>query len=144
MYTVDTVLESLQRYEIDEADIAQWEKALGLNIPKNEYGRKQYSPHHVNLFKNIKKHLTLGRTLDEIRSLIKLPPIEDSHPRQQAASTGNAPAANCAANFLSSSVILSSKEPPVASRCGHGPGVAHTSVSAYRNVQRGRRSRARA
>lgn len=81
-------METLKRYEIDEADIAQWEKALGLNIPKNEYGRKQYSPHHVNLFKNIKKHLTLGRTLDEIRQLIKLPPIEDSHPKQAAQKPG--------------------------------------------------------
>lgn len=82
MYTVDTALESLRKYDIHEADLLAWEKDLSLEIPVDEYGRKQYSPHHVNLFKNIKKHITLGRTIDEIRQLISLPPLENSKPRE--------------------------------------------------------------
>lgn len=82
MYTVDTALESLRKYDIHEADLLAWEKELSLEIPVDEYGRKQYSPHHVNLFKNIKKHITLGRTIQEIRQLISLPPLENSKPRE--------------------------------------------------------------
>ncbi len=82
MYTVDTALESLRKYDILEADLLAWEKALSLEIPVDEYGRKQYSPHHVNLFKNVKKHIALGRTIQEIRQLISLPPLEESKPRE--------------------------------------------------------------
>jgi DNA-binding transcriptional MerR regulator len=82
LYTVDIALESLRKYDIHEADLLEWEKELSLEIPVDEYGRKQYSPHHVNLFKNIKKHITLGRTIQEIRQLISLPPLENSKPRE--------------------------------------------------------------
>ncbi|WP_303674450.1 MerR family transcriptional regulator [Vampirovibrio chlorellavorus] len=81
MYTVDTALESLRKYDIQEGDLLTWERELSLEIPVDEYGRKQYSPHHVNLFKNIKKHIALGRTIEEIRQLISLPPLENSRPR---------------------------------------------------------------
>lgn len=82
MYTVDTALESLRKYDIHEADLLSWERELSLEIPVDEYGRKLYSPHHVNLFKNIKKHITLGRTIQEIKQLISLPPLENSKPRE--------------------------------------------------------------
>jgi DNA-binding transcriptional MerR regulator len=83
LYTVDIALESLRKYDIHEADLLAWEKELSLEIPVDEYGRKQYSPHHVNLFKNIKKHITLGRTIHEIRQLISLPPLENSRPSRE-------------------------------------------------------------
>jgi DNA-binding transcriptional MerR regulator len=81
LYTVDTALEALKKYDIQESDLLAWEKELRLDIPVDEYGRKQYSPHHVNLFKNIKKHLALGRTIEEIQEIINLPPIEASKPQ---------------------------------------------------------------
>jgi len=81
LYTVDTALEALKKYDVQESDLLAWEKALNLDIPVDGYGRKQYSPHHVNLFKNIKKHIALGRTIGEIRQIINLPPIEESKPK---------------------------------------------------------------
>ncbi|MBK8191147.1 MAG: MerR family transcriptional regulator [Vampirovibrionales bacterium] len=80
MFTVDTVLESLQKFDIDEDTLRQWEGELGLNIPTDEFGRRQYSPHHINLFKNIRKNLALGRTLQEIREIVSLPPENASRP----------------------------------------------------------------
>lgn len=81
LYTVDTALEALKKYDIFEPDMQAWEKELNLEIPVDAYGRKQYSPHHVNLFKNIKKHIALGRTIGEIKQIINLPPIETSKPQ---------------------------------------------------------------
>lgn len=81
MYTVDTALDSLRKYDISETDLLNWEKELHLEIPVDEYGRKQYSPHHINLFKNIKKHIALGRTISEIRQIISLPPLTESKPK---------------------------------------------------------------
>jgi hypothetical protein len=83
LYTVDTALESLKKYDISESNLLEWEKALGLDIAVDAYGRKQYSPHHINLFKNVKKHLALGRTLDEIRNIIVLPPLSQSRPQDR-------------------------------------------------------------
>lgn len=78
MYTTESALETLHRYDIGDQDLLTWEKALGLNIPTDTAGHKLYSPHHINLFKNVKKHIALGRTLEEIKSIITLPPLEDS------------------------------------------------------------------
>jgi DNA-binding transcriptional MerR regulator len=80
LYTLDTALDALKKYNIDENTLATWEFELSLDIPVDAYGRKQYSPHHVNLFKNIKKHIALGRTIAEIRAIVSLPPIETSKP----------------------------------------------------------------
>ncbi len=85
MYTVDTALDSLRKYDIHESDLIGWERDLALDIAVDSYGRKQYSPHHINLFKNIKKHLALGRTIQEIRKIIDLPPLSESHPNGQTA-----------------------------------------------------------
>lgn len=92
MYTVDTTLESLKKYDITETDLLDWEKSLGLDIAVDAYGRKQYSPHHINLFKNVKKHLALGRTLDEIRQIIVLPPLLQSRPQVKSIIEQSVPA----------------------------------------------------
>lgn len=89
MYTVDTALESLSKYDISERDIADWEKSLNLEIPMDEYGRKQYSPHHINLFKNVKKHIALGRTINEIREIINLPPLTESKAKSESGVTAS-------------------------------------------------------
>jgi DNA-binding transcriptional MerR regulator len=82
LLTLEKTLDTLKRFDIDETDIAMWEAALGLSVPSDDYGRKQYSPHHVNLFKNIKKHMTLGRSLEQIKDLIQLPPASEARPTQ--------------------------------------------------------------
>ena len=74
----ETAIDALRRFDIEEHDLRNWERELGLDIPVNIDGEKEYSPHHVNLFKNVKKHLTLGKTLDDIRKLVALPPLEES------------------------------------------------------------------
>lgn len=81
MFTTETALESLRKFDIDEETLGEWESELGLLVPVDEYGRKQYSPHHINLFKNIKKHLALGRSLEQIKEIISLPPTTSSRPR---------------------------------------------------------------
>ena len=81
LYTVETAIEALRKFDIKDSDLIQWEQELGLSVPVDEYGRKQYSPHHINLFKNIRKHLAMGRTLDDIRKIISLPPLTESQPR---------------------------------------------------------------
>lgn len=91
LYTIETALEALGKYDIREYDLQTWEKALSLEIPVDEYGRKSYSPHHVNLFKNIKKHIALGRTIDEIRQIISLPPLESSRPQAVGAASRTSP-----------------------------------------------------
>lgn len=93
LYTVDTALEALKKYDIYEPDLQAWEKELNLEIPVDAYGRKQYSPHHVNLFKNIKKHIALGRTIDEIKQIINLPPIETSKPQPKVEQSSHPQAA---------------------------------------------------
>lgn len=71
--TPSSVLDKLKAFDIKQQDVDAWEKALGLEIPTNAAGEKQYSSLHVNLFKNIKKHLVLGRSFEDIKRLIILP-----------------------------------------------------------------------
>jgi len=78
LYTVETALEALRKYDITRDDLVTWESALGLDIPVDATRQKQYSAHHINLFKNVKKHLALGRTIDEIRNIIVLPSLAQS------------------------------------------------------------------
>lgn len=80
MFTTETALESLKKFDIDEQTLREWENQLGLAVPVDEYGRKQYSPHHINLFKNVKKHIALGRSLEQIKQIISLPPTKASKP----------------------------------------------------------------
>ncbi len=81
LFTLETVLDRLEQFDIDQKTLESWQQELGLMIPVNREGQKQYSPHHVNLFKNIRKHLALGRTLAEIRDLIQLPAEQSSRPQ---------------------------------------------------------------
>jgi DNA-binding transcriptional MerR regulator len=67
------VAETLEKYDIAPKQLQEWEIALGLSIPVSPQGEKLYSNQHLNLFKNVKKHLTLGRNLKQIKQLIQLP-----------------------------------------------------------------------
>jgi DNA-binding transcriptional MerR regulator len=67
------VAETLEKYDIAPKQLQEWEVALGLSIPVSPHGEKLYSSQHLNLFKNVKKHLTLGRNLKQIKQLIQLP-----------------------------------------------------------------------
>ncbi len=80
MITHERALETLGRFNIDEDQIEDWEAQLGLEIPVDQHGNKVYSPLHINLFKNIKKHLALGRSLVEIKRMVVLPPKEIEKP----------------------------------------------------------------
>jgi DNA-binding transcriptional MerR regulator len=78
VFTVETTLDALRKFDIDALTLADWEAQLGLNIPTDAHGEKLYSPHHINLFKNVRKHLALGRSLTQIREMITLPPQADA------------------------------------------------------------------
>ncbi|MBX2860326.1 MAG: MerR family transcriptional regulator [Vampirovibrio sp.] len=80
MYTVDEVVASLKKFDIPENTLKDWENQLGIVIPQNSAGTKQYSPHHINLFKNIKKQLTLGKPFEDIKQLVTLPPDTSAVP----------------------------------------------------------------
>jgi DNA-binding transcriptional MerR regulator len=69
------IAETLEKYDIAPNQLHEWEVALGLSIPTSAQGEKIYSSQHLNLFKNVKKHLTLGRNLNQIKQLIQLPAI---------------------------------------------------------------------
>lgn len=68
----------LERYELTPAMLLDWEQQLGLSIARNPQGGKLYSPQHLTLFKNIKKHMALGRSLEQIKAIITLPPVQQS------------------------------------------------------------------
>jgi len=80
LLTASHVLDRLKKFDIDQQTLDEWERALGLAIPMGPSGEKQYSPHHINLFKNVKKNMALGRTLAEIKPLITLPPEDNARP----------------------------------------------------------------
>lgn len=82
LLTTNHVLDRLKKFDIDQQTLDAWEQALGLSIPVTN-GEKQYSPHHINLFKNVKKNLALGRNLEDIKSLISLPPEDEAKPVSQ-------------------------------------------------------------
>jgi DNA-binding transcriptional MerR regulator len=69
-----TLQDTIQKYDIHPNQLVEWEGALGLSIPVNAQGHKLYTRQHLNLFKNIKKHLALGRNLDHIKQIVSLPP----------------------------------------------------------------------
>ena len=80
MYTMESTLAALEKYDIDPHTLAEWERELNLSIPMDDAGNKRYSPHHINLFKNIRKHLALGRSLGQIRDMVTLPPSDQARP----------------------------------------------------------------
>jgi DNA-binding transcriptional MerR regulator len=80
VYTVESTIAALEKYDIDPQTLAEWERELNLTIPMDETGHKRYSPHHINLFKNIRKHLALGRSLSQIRDMVTLPPSDQAKP----------------------------------------------------------------
>ena len=74
------IQETLAKYDIHPQQVAEWEEALELRIPTDANGEKQYTRQHLNLFKNIKKHIALGRSLNHIKQIITLPPTPTSKP----------------------------------------------------------------
>jgi DNA-binding transcriptional MerR regulator len=104
----------LEQCAITPQELHQWETALNIQLPLNEAGEKHYSRQHLNLFRNIKKHLTLGRSLREIACLIKLPPVAYSSPKAPAkaahATMPQAPKATAKAPQLPK-VVLEPKVP---------------------------------
>ncbi len=74
------IYETLAKYDIHPQQVAEWEEALELRIPTDAHGQKQYTRQHLNLFKNIKKHIALGRSLNHIKHIITLPPTPTSQP----------------------------------------------------------------
>jgi DNA-binding transcriptional MerR regulator len=73
LITQQRALETLERFHIDEEQLSEWESELGLEIPEDAFGNKVYSQLHINLFKNVKKHLALGRSLTDIKRMVVLP-----------------------------------------------------------------------
>ncbi|MDH4379149.1 MAG: hypothetical protein QE263_04500 [Vampirovibrionales bacterium] len=71
--STEALLNELQRFQVLREDLVAWENALGLSIPSDADGKPVYSQHHVNLFKNIKKHLALGKSFSDIQQLVQIP-----------------------------------------------------------------------
>lgn len=78
LITQEYALETLAKFRITDDELAEWESELDLDIPTDTHGNKIYSRLHLNLFKNIKKHRALGRSLDEIKRLVILPRRQES------------------------------------------------------------------
>ena len=76
MITTDSVIDALKRFDVDDETLARWEHDLGLRIPVDGAGQKCYSIHHINLFKNVRKHLALGRSMAEVREVLS--PLPES------------------------------------------------------------------
>jgi DNA-binding transcriptional MerR regulator len=80
VFTINDAMDTLKRFDIAPDTLADWEQELGLSIPTNAQGHKQYSQLHINLFKNVRKHLALGRSLSEIKRIVTLPATMSSIP----------------------------------------------------------------
>jgi len=78
--TSNTIQDTLIKYDIHPQQLRDWEDALGMSIPTDVQGNKLYTRQHLNLFKNIKKHIALGRSLAHIKQIISLPPAQESQP----------------------------------------------------------------
>lgn len=76
------LVEALSPYEIEPEDIETWQHEFNLlPITNGNANILKYEPYHVSLFKSIKKHLMLGRTIPEIKRLLILPPLNTAIPR---------------------------------------------------------------
>lgn len=68
------VLEQLVAFQITPDLLNEWCTQLRLTIPvdatTNQY---QLSSAHLNLFKNIQKHLALGKSIEDIQKLVAIP-----------------------------------------------------------------------
>ncbi len=91
--TSHTIQDTFAKYDIHPQQLRDWEDALGMNIPTDAQGNKLYTRQHLNLFKNIKKHIALGRSLAHIKQIITLPPAQASQPveRNVKQAWGHAP-----------------------------------------------------
>ena len=71
--STEALLNELERFQILRDDLVSWENALGMSIPTDADGKAVYSELHLNLFKNIKKHLALGKSFADIQKLVQIP-----------------------------------------------------------------------
>jgi DNA-binding transcriptional MerR regulator len=78
--TSQTIQDTLTKYDIHLQQLLDWEESLDIRIPTDLQGNKLYTRQHLNLFKNIKKHMALGRSLAHIKQIITLPPAQDAQP----------------------------------------------------------------
>jgi DNA-binding transcriptional MerR regulator len=78
--TSHTIQDTLSKYDIHPQQLLDWEESLDIKIPTDLQGNKLYTRQHLNLFKNIKKHMALGRSLAQIKQIITLPPAQDAQP----------------------------------------------------------------
>ena len=107
--TSATIQNTFAKYDIHPQQLRDWEEALGMSIPTDSQGNKLYTRQHLNLFKNIKKHIALGRSLAHIKQIISLPPDQASQPvdRNVKQAWGHAPS-------LQKKASLANEAPPVA------------------------------
>lgn len=73
MISRESALETLSRFNIDEEQLLEWQHALGLEVPHDPFGNPKYSRQHLQLFKNIKRHVNLGYSLSEIKKMMVIP-----------------------------------------------------------------------
>jgi DNA repair exonuclease SbcCD ATPase subunit len=67
-------LDTLAVYHITAEMMDDWSSQLGLHIPvDHQTNERQISQAHINLFKNVQKHLALGKSIADIRNLVALP-----------------------------------------------------------------------
>lgn len=67
MYTAQKVVEVLDPLGVTHDQINQWEKGYEISIPTDPDGTKLYNDDHIKIFKSIKKYLTLGYNVYEIK-----------------------------------------------------------------------------
>ncbi len=64
----------MEKFHVSATEVEDWQQQLGIALPLDPgTGQRLYTQHHINLFKNIKKHLTLGRRFDDIKALVTVP-----------------------------------------------------------------------
>ncbi|MEB3245791.1 MAG: MerR family transcriptional regulator [Vampirovibrionales bacterium] len=104
MIREDVVLDALKRFDVDKQTLNQWESQLGLRVPSDSQGDKLYSIHHINLFKNVRKHLALGRSMNEIQAILEPPTIDTPD-------AGMATSADMTLNLVPSNASANTDEP---------------------------------
>lgn len=84
MFTSEKVLDVLTSIGVTKDQIDKWERYFGIDVPHDKYGRKFYTSDHIKLFKAIKKNVTLGYSLPEIKKKLNLcPRITETPPENK-------------------------------------------------------------
>lgn len=95
MFTSEKVLDVLTNIGVTKDQIEKWERYFGIDVPHDKYGRKFYTSDHIKVFKAIKKNVTLGYSLPEIRKKLNLGPVAvEKDPPQRKKEYNIKPASN--------------------------------------------------